>query len=108
MIDIEYFHKLGKTVTQRDINDLEAYFKSEGRLRHNKFGANTRSLIIPNYEEYKFQLKGDRKYKDTDEYIIIRYPGFTEDENYKESFMANIIGIPSDKHSKKYYDRRRY
>lgn len=108
MIDLKYFHELGKIVTQKDINDLEAYFKAEGKLKHNKFGANTRSIVISNYEEYKFQLTGDKKYKDTDEYTIIKYPGFTEDKNYKESFMANIVGIPSDKQSKKYYDRRRY
>lgn len=107
MFDISYFHELGKTILKKDIDELEMFLKSQGRLKSNLFKSSSRSLIILNYEEYKFDLISKNSYSDNSEYVITKYPGFTYDDNYKETSMGNVI-IPSDKKIKKYYDRRRY
>jgi len=108
----DLFHSLGKKVGKRHIDILSHFLKVEGKLRGEVIsfpsGFYKVRLNVHKGEYYEFLCDDKNERKANAEYTVIRYPGFTLDPNYKETAVGNIVGIPSDKRTKKYYNRNKH
>ena len=106
------FHKLGQSVGKRHIDKLSHFLKVEGKLRGEivsfPSGFHKIRFNVHKGESYEFICNEKNERQPNVEYTIIKYPGFTLDPLYEESAMGNVVGIPSDKRTRKYYDRRKH
>lgn len=103
--------KLSTEVTLEDINNFEKYLKSEGKLKSTRYsypsGYTKITFDVPNGESYVFQSNENTVLNNQSKFKVLKFPGYTSDEDYKGLSMASVVGIPSDKKTKKYYDRRK-